>query len=115
MDDTWVGWHLDESAFNLYRGALNSVFPGDVKFTSERECENKIVFLALKVIRTLEDFQYDFYQKPTHSGKYEDFYSHSPQKTKLNIIITETRRIIRNCSKEEFIWEHLEKLRHNFI
>ena len=57
-------WHLDESAFNLYRGALNSVFPGDVKFTSERECENKIVFLALKVIRTLEDFQYDFYQKP---------------------------------------------------
>ena len=71
--------------------------------------------MALKVIRTLEDFQYDFYQKPTHSGKYEDFYSHSPQKTKINIIITETRRIIRNCSKEEFIWEHLEKLRRNFI
>ena len=115
MDDTWVGWHLDETAFIRYQGALNSVFPGEVKFTSERECNNKLVFLALKVIRTLEDFQYNFYQKPTHSGKYADYYSHCPQKTKINIIITETRRIIRNCSKVDYIWEHMEQLRHNFI
>ena len=87
------------------------MFPGQLVFTLEKEENNTIVFLDLKVIRTSETFEFEFYQKPTHSGKYMDYYSHCPERTKHNIVTTETRRIMSNCSKQDFIWKHLEKLR----
>ena len=59
--------------------------------------------------------QYEFYQKPTHSGKYMNYDSHCAQRTKLNIIVSETKRVWENCSKTSYTWPHLEKLRANLI
>lgn len=115
MDDAWVAWDKDEVSFQRFHDALNSVFPRQIVFTVEKEEQNKITFLDLTIIRKSNEFQHEFYQKPTHSGKYLDYESHCPQRVKLNIISSETRRIISNCSKEDLIWQHLERLRENLI
>ena len=46
---------------------------------------------------------------------YLPYTSHCETKTKLNIITTETRRILRLCSSKDLAWPHLETLRHNLI
>ena len=58
---------------------------------------------------------YEFYQKPTHSNRYLDYLSHTPEQTKINIIISEARRIINNCSLREKAFPHLENLRQHLL
>ena len=64
---------------------------------------------------TNEKLYYEFYQKPTHSGRDLHYSSHCAMSTKINIIKTEARRIIKNCMYKQHSWPHLEKSREDFI
>ena len=115
MDDAWMGWVGDMESFIKFKDMLNKIWPGEMVFTHEIESENNSInFLDTSITRKREGgFEYEFYQKPTHSGKYLDFRSHCPISTKINIIKTEAQRIISNCSSMDKAWPHLEKLREN--
>ena len=116
MDDCWLAWCLDRAAFDRFHNALNNVFPGEMVFTCEMEDEkSRINFLDLTIIRKENSLEHEFYQKETHSGKYLDYRSHCPESTKLNIIKTETRRVIENCSRTEYAWKYLESLKQNLL
>ena len=116
MDDGWFAWTQDMEAFERFHTALNSVFPGKMVFTYEVEDKDQsLTFLDLVLRRNGNSIEYEFYQKDTHSGKYLDYLSHCPEATKLNIITTETRRVMENCSQKEFVWKHLEHLKTNLM
>ena len=106
MDDAWLAWDRTEDSFARFHEALNNVFPGQLRFTVERELNKNINFLLLDLTIKREDelqMQYEFYQKPTHSGKYMNYDSHCAQRTKLNIIVSETKRVWENCSKTSYV------------
>ena len=90
-------------------------------FTVEEEDPRAktINFLDVTITRTDTGFTYEFYQKETHSGRsrgaYLHFMSHGPIKTKLNIIASETRRVLENCSDTQRAYHHLETIRKNFV
>ena len=55
-------------SFARFHEALNNVFPGQLRFTVERELNKNINFLDLTIKREDElQMQYEFYQKPTHA------------------------------------------------
>ncbi|XP_034950706.1 uncharacterized protein [Chelonus insularis] len=64
--------------FNKYHDRL--------KFTIEREVDKKINFLELTLIRSSNKIEFDWYQKPTATGRYLNYYSHHPKYQKLGII-----------------------------
>lgn len=117
MDDCWLAWYLSIDKFHVFHQNLNAVFPGELVFTFELEDPetSSITFLDLNIIRVEGKFEYELYQKETHSGRYLDYSSHCPMKTKLNIITTETRRVLESCSRMERAYFHLEKVRRNFV
>lgn len=69
----------------------------------------------MTITRKDDTFQYEFYRKPTHSGKYMDYSNHCPEATKVNIISSETRRVLDCCSDISLAWKHLETVRASFL
>ena len=117
MDDCWLQWPGDKNSFLKFKDNLNSIWPNEMMFTHELEKDGKINFLdvTISLCPINDTYEVEFYQKPTHSGKYLDFKSHCPISTKINIIKSEARRIVQNCTKMEKAWPHLEKLKQNLI
>ena len=57
--------------------------------------------------------EWELFQKATHSGRYLHYDSHCEQTIKLNIVRTESRRILDRCSTRKLAYQHLERLRIN--
>lgn len=66
------------SQFNSYHDRL--------QFTFETEKNNSIPFLDVLVIRDGNKLSYDWYHKPTWSGRYINFYSLHPLNQKIGLI-----------------------------
>ena len=116
VDDSWGIWAHGKDNFDLFVGALNSIWPS-INFTVVLEDNNRsIIFLELK-IKVNEDgsIGHEHHVKPTSSGKYLNYQSHCPMSMKNNIIKMEAIRVIKNCSNIEDIYHHLDNLRNNFI
>ncbi len=115
VDNAHSMWQNDEQ-FTRFLKELNKIWE-TMKFTSERADErNELSFLHVLVrITTDSKLEFELYQKPTHSGRYLEYSSHCSTQTKLNIISTETRRVVDVCSSMELAWPHLERIRGNFI
>ena len=116
VDDSLGIWVAGMETFNSFLEGLNNVWDS-INCVPSCEDENKsIIFLDIKVsIDENWEIQHTHYVKPTSSNTYLHFLSHSPMSTKINIIKTEADRIIRNCSKLEFIYDHLENLKTALI
>ena len=117
VDDAWLVWTHGRPSFDEFLQHLNSIWD-TVKFEVELENPDNqsINFLDITISRTADNMlKYEFYQKATHSGKYLHFDSHCPLSTKINIIKSETNRIIGNCMDRNDIWPHLEKMKQDFI
>ena len=117
VDDAHTIWGGEKQSFLKFVAALNDVWPGQLHFTYEfSNEENKLSFLDILVHANSRGIvEHELYQKPTNSGKYLHYSSHCPMRTKSNIITSEARRILRNCSSIDLAWKHLEKLREDLI
>eukprot|EP00116_Pleurobrachia_bachei_P002151 sb/3462413/ len=115
VDDSNSLWNTIGDARG-FLDLLNNVWEGELRFTMEEPSHRRISFLDTLITITDEGkIQHQLYQKETHSGMYLPYNSHCETKTKLNIVTTEARRILRLCSSKELAWPHLETLRHNLI
>jgi len=114
VDDAWMLWYGTLLEFNGFKSELNSIWP-TVKFEEEMEANNQINFLDLTITRTDDGIKYTFYQKATNSGRYLHYSSHCAMSTKLNIVKSEARRVIGNCSDINDAYQHLEKIKGDFL
>ena len=62
--------------------------------------------MDLTISRTDKGLKYA-YQKSTNSGRYLHFTTHCAMSTKQNIIKSETRRVINNCSNPADAMMHI--------
>ena len=114
VDDAWMLWYGSLTEFQGFKDALNAIWP-TVKFEEEMEENGMINFLDLTITRNEEGIKYTFYQKITNSGRYLHFSSHCAMSTKTNIVKSEARRVISNCSDIRDAPKHLEKIKKDFL
>lgn len=68
IDDIFAVVKRDEADEILKK--LNSVYPDQIKFTSEKEIEGKIPFLDVLVKRQGKKIKLEIYRKPTHTDRF---------------------------------------------
>jgi hypothetical protein len=68
-------------------------------FTHELEDSHSIPFLDALISRTTEgNLEFTVYRKPTHSGRYLNFFSNNPKSHKRSVVSTLFFRAFRLCS-----------------
>ena len=115
VDDAYTIWNGTENAFRQFVDTLNSVWEC-LNFTFElSNSSNEINFLDVKIKLQNGSISHEFYQKETHSGKYLGYDAHCSMSTKVNIIKSEARRVLKNCSDHNIALDHLERLKNNLL
>ncbi|KFD64585.1 hypothetical protein M514_23187 [Trichuris suis] len=76
---------------------LNSIFPGQIAFTIEKEVDNKLPFLDVLVHRRGACLRTTVHRKPTHSDRYLHFSSHHPVSVKRGVVTGMVDRAVTIC------------------
>ncbi|KFD62316.1 hypothetical protein M514_08664 [Trichuris suis] len=79
---------------------LNSIFPGQIAFTIEKELDNKVPFLDVLVHRRGVCLRTTVHRKPTHSDRYLHFSSHHPISVKRGVVTGMVDRAVIICDPE---------------
>ena len=80
VDDILCIWPTHHN-LNRFLVELNQLVPS-IKFITEVEHNNSLVFLDVLIHREDGNFKFDVYRKPTNVLSYVHFYSSHPQKKK---------------------------------
>ena len=120
VDDSWGIWDGTMDEFDQFIIALNEVFGNRVIFIPDLGTKidgNTVInFLDLTITAcSTGTLDYEFFQKPTASGRYLNFMSHNPMKTKINIIKTEANRRLENCKDINKAYKHLDSLKDQLL
>ena len=110
VDDTLAVFKNRNDALRFLK-YLNSLHK-NLEFTTEHECDDKIPFLDLLIIRNRDNNIIDLavYRKPTHSGVFTNFTSFIPFQFKMELVRTLARRAYRLCSTWKLFHLELEEL-----
>ncbi|XP_050502963.1 uncharacterized protein LOC126882192 [Diabrotica virgifera virgifera] len=94
---------------------FNSFIP-NIQFTIEKEDTNfSVPFLDIRMIRDANNIiKIDWYQKPTHSGRYLNYHSYHKHSTKVNLVKQMKSRVIK-LSDPSFHNKNLQILTKLFI
>ena len=96
-----------------FRCYLNCQHP-NIKFTSEIEENNSILFLYIKIRRVNNSFSTNIYRKVTFSGVFTNFESFIPVSYKSNLIFTLLFRAFKLCSNFELFHQEIINLKGIF-
>ena len=96
VDDCFILINNKDACVNMFND-FNKLHPS-ISFTMESESDNCLPFLDVLVRRTPTEFVTSIYRKPTFSGQYINFLSHSSKKRKINLIKTLCNRAVSICS-----------------
>ena len=83
----------------------------NIKFTIEREVDNSISFLDIKLTRFNEKIETSVFRKVTHSHRYLNFYSHSSIKNKIGVINNLVYRASKVSSTNDKLEEDINIIR----
>ena len=97
VDDTFCLFKCKKDA-DLFLVQLNPMHPS-LKFTEERESNERLPFLDVFMHKTPTAFLSSVYRKPTFSGLYTWWDSFYPQQRKINLIKTLVHRALLISSK----------------
>ena len=86
MDDIFILFRKEEH-LKLFLNYFNSCHK-NVKFTSEKETNNKLSFLDFEISRDKNQFITSVYRKPTFSGVFSHFDSFIFRGYKFNLVST---------------------------
>ena len=96
VDDTFSIFRAEADA-DQFLLTLNSLHPA-LKFTMEKEANQTLIFLDVKVDKSEKQFQTSVYRKPTFTGHNMRWDSFAPSKRKTNLIKTLVHRALKICS-----------------
>lgn len=99
---------IPATAVNLVISVFNQYHP-KIQYTVEEESDFGVPFLDMRVIRHDTVLKTDWYTKPTYSGRYINYHSYHPIKTKINVILNMKKRIL-DVSHESFRQKNLKRL-----
>ena len=87
---------------------INSYHPA-LKFTIEKETDNSLPFLDMKIMRKDCKLSSTWYSKPTDTGLIMNFHSFAPEKYKHSVVSGFVYRIYRSCSSWDNFHLSLER------
>jgi hypothetical protein len=91
------------AALNMAHDSLN--------FTLERETSGALPFLDIIISKTDSGhLEFTVYRKPTHSGRYLNFFSNNPVSHKRSVVSSLFFRAFRICSNEELLNSELSTI-----
>ena len=111
VDDTFILWPHQEDV-QILLDHVSSIRPS-IKFTMEKEQDNKLPFLDVLVTRTEQRFNSSAYRKPTFTGQSLNFNSHHPYTVKKGIVRCLQHRAKPISSDTGAYQEEMISLRHN--
>ena len=86
----------------------------NIKFTMEKEADNKLTFLDVSIVRSNNKFSTCVYRKPTFTGLGLKYSSFIPCSFKHNLIGCLVDRCYKICSSYSYFHLELQKLRKYF-
>ena len=93
---------------------LNS-FHASIKFTFEKERDNTLSFLDVKVIKKLDgSFDTDIHRKKTDTNIYMNWNSFAPKAWKVGTLKSLLRRAYTICSNDSFVSQEISFLKTVF-
>ena len=95
MDD--IIRDIKEAQIQMKLEEINSLHPS-LKFTIERETNDSIPFLDMKILRMNGQLSSTWYTKPTDTGLTMNFHSMAPVNYKKSVVAGFVHRIHRACS-----------------
>jgi hypothetical protein len=110
MDDVYCQWQHGRDHRPGFLDHLNGISP-IIKFTMEVEKNGHLPFLDVNIERKDGQMKTGVYYKPTHTGRYLDFASNHPRKTKAGIVKCLANRARNICqgAKLEQEMAHLKR------
>ena len=112
VDDIFV-LLKSETHLPLFKNYMNSCHQ-NIKFSSEKENNDILPFLDVKVSRNTNHFVTSVYRKPTFSGVFSHFDSFIPETYKIGLISTLIFRGYNICSQMSKFHEEMCYLRNIF-
>ncbi|UYV82465.1 hypothetical protein LAZ67_21002312 [Cordylochernes scorpioides] len=100
------------SCFDNWKKRWNGYHP-DLNFTYEKETNNSLPFLDVKIMRIENKFQTTVHYKPSFNPDYIRFSSYCPLSHKINTVKTLTKRIHSHCSLQTFKTEETHNILRN--
>ena len=102
-----------EEHLELFLNYFNSSHE-NIKFTSEKETNNKLCFLDIEISRHKNQFIPSVYRKPTFSGVLSPFDSFIPREYKFNFVSTLIFRCYSFCYSMKLFHEEIMQLKEIF-
>ena len=120
MVDLWFRY-VDDTFTFIKKGEIDRVlqilnsFHEGIKFTFEKESNNSIAFLDVKVLKKTDgSFDTDIHRKKTDTNVYLNWNSFAPKSWKVGTLKGLIRRSFVICSTEEYRTREIEFLRKVF-
>ena len=114
--------YVDDTFTFIKKGEVNSVvdalngFHENIEFTFEREADNHISFLDVKVIKNADgSFKTDIHRKSTDTNVYLSWKSYAPKSWKIGTLKGLIRRAFTICSTNEYQSNELAFLKKVFV
>ncbi|UYV66865.1 hypothetical protein LAZ67_4003150 [Cordylochernes scorpioides] len=105
--------HLPKSnPASIILSKLNS-YHLDLNFTYEKETNNSLPFLDVKIMRIENKFQTTVQYKPSFNPDYIRLSSYCPLSHKINTVKTLTKRVHSHCSLQTFKTEETQNILRN--
>jgi len=98
VDDTFLHWKGTEQELDLFIQTLNSV-RSCIQFTQEREENDSLAFLDIKIHRKAGKVDFAIHRKDTHTNLYLNRKSCHPRSTFNGIVTTLSHRAKNICSQ----------------
>ena len=109
VDDTCVLFKKEEHIVS-FKNYLNSCHR-NINFTYEKETDNSLPFLDIKILRENNTFATSIFRKETFTGLYTNYKSLIPSAYKKGLIFTLLFRIVNICSSWSLIHTEFSKLK----
>ena len=111
MDDSLI--ILNKNYIDSFYNHINNIVSPlkTIKFTIEKEQDNSIKFLDIKLTKQNGNLSCSVYRKPTNSGRYLDYYSNHPLQIKKACIKTMVNRAFKYSTNENDRKNELNYLR----
>lgn len=110
VDDVWA--KIKKHRLRQFMNRLNNTGFKSIKFTCEEECEQRLNFLDVTVIKNNGKFEFDIYRKPTNTLRYITSDSYHPFRHKIaafHSMIFRALNIPMSNERKEF---ELNKIKH---